>query len=215
REGHVARLVKRNGQPLSAKEDAAEQARLKDAIASRDEFLNHRRRDSGVRDSVIKLVGLMPQAMIYSYAPGQPQRKGAEGRQVVLDFHPNPAFHPPTMVADALTGLEGRVWIDAKSRHLARIEARVLRPVNMGFVLLAKIYPGGTLELEQVRAEGDHWMYSHVDEHLTARLLMVKTYPQDTVIDAWDFRILPTLLSYQEAIRTLLAMPVAVMAWKR
>jgi hypothetical protein len=42
------------------------------------------------------VVGLMPQAMMFSYAPGQPQRKGAGESEVVLDFHPNPTFHPPT-----------------------------------------------------------------------------------------------------------------------
>jgi hypothetical protein len=158
----------------------------------------------------MKLVGMMPEAMIYSYAPGQPQSKGAEGNQVVLDFHPNPTFHPPTMFADALTGLEGRVWIDARSHYLTRIEARVLHPVNMGFGLVAKIYPGGTLELEQAHIGGDQWVYSHFDEHLTTRLLMVKNYPENTVITSWNFRTMPSLLSYQDGIRLLLAMPVAV-----
>lgn len=210
RDGNVARLVERNGQPISAKEDAAERARLQDAMASPDEFLRHRRRDSEVRDSVIKMVGLMPQAMLYSFAPGQPQVKDAEDGQVVLDFHPNPVFHPPTMFAEALTGLEGRVWIDARSHYVTRIEARVLHPVNMGFGLLAKIYPGGTLELEQTRLDGDHWVFSQVNEHLTARLLLVKSYPENTVIHSWNFQTMPSLLSYQDSIRELLTMQIPV-----
>jgi hypothetical protein len=209
REGNVARLVERDGQPITAAEDADERARLTEDLDSPDDFRKHHHRDTEMRDSVIKLVGMMPQAMLYSYAPGQPQPKGAEGLQVVIDFHPNPAFHPPTMFADALTGLEGRAWIDARSHYLTRIEARVLRPVNWGFGILAKIYPGGTLEFEQIHI-GDHWVYSHLDEHLTARLLMVKNYPENNVITSWDFRPMPSLLSYQDGIRMLLAMPVAV-----
>jgi hypothetical protein len=208
-EGNVARLVERDGQPITAAEDADERARLTEDLDSPDDFRKHHHRDTEMRDSVIKLVGMMPQAMLYSYAPGQPQPKGAEGLQVVIDFHPNPAFHPPTMFADALTGLEGRAWIDARSHYLTRIEARVLRPVNWGFGILAKIYPGGTLEFEQIHI-GDHWVYSHLDEHLTARLLMVKNYPENNVITSWDFRPMPSLLSYQDGIRMLLAMPVAV-----
>jgi hypothetical protein len=77
----------------------------------------------------------------------------------------------------------------------------VLRPVNMGFGILAKIYPGGTLALDQTNLGGDHWVYSHLDEHLTARVLMVKNYPEDNVITSWDFRPMPALLSYQDAIR--------------
>jgi hypothetical protein len=207
-EGNVGRLVEKDGQPITAAEDADERERLNDLLSSPDDFHRHRRRDLDTRDSVVKVVALMPQAMLYSYAPGQPQLKGSEG-EVVLDFHPNPNFHPPTMLAECLTGLEGRVWIDPRTRTLSRIEARVLRPVNMGFGILAKIYPGGTLALDQTNLGEDHWVYSHLDEHLTARVLMVKNYPENTVVTSWDFRPMPSLLSYQDSIRTLLAMPVA------
>jgi hypothetical protein len=47
-----------------------------------------------------------------------------------------------------------------------------------------------------------------LDEHLTARVLMVKSLPEDNVISSWDFHMMPSLQSYQDAIRTLLAMPV-------
>ncbi len=208
REGNVARLVERDGQPITAAEDADERKRLNNQIASPDEFLRHHHRDMDIRDSVMKVVAMMPQAMLYSYTPGQPQLKSSGG-EVVLDFRPNPNFHPPTMFAECLTGLEGRVWIDPRTRTLSRIEARVLRPVNMGFGILAKIYPGGTLALDQTNLGDDHWVYSHLDEHLTARVLMVKNYPENTVVTSWDFRPMPSLLSYQDGIRILLAMPVA------
>jgi len=208
RDGNVGRLVERDGQPLTAAEDADERERLNDLLSSPDDFYRHHRKDLDTRDSVIKVVGLMPQAMLYSYALGQPQLKGSQG-EVVLDFHPNPDFHPPTMFAECLTGLEGRVWIDPRTRTLSRIEARVLRPVNMGFGILAKIYPGGTLALDQTNVGDDHWVYSHLDEHVTARVLMVKNYPENTVITSWDFRPMTSLLSYQDSIRALLAMPVA------
>jgi len=208
RDGNVGRLVERDGQPITAAEDADERERLNDLLSSPDDFYRHHRKDLETRDSVIKVVGLMPEAMLYSYALGQPQLKGSQG-EVVLDFHPNPNFHPPTMFAECLTGLEGRVWIDPRTRTLTRIEARVLRPVNMGFGILAKIYPGGTLSLDQTNVGEDHWVYSHLDEHVTARVLMVKNYPENTVITSWDFRPMPSLLSYQDGIRTLLAMPVA------
>lgn len=207
KDGNVARLVERDGQPITAAEDAAERARLQDDLASPNDVLKRHRRDVEMRDSVVKLVSLMPQAMLYSFAPEPEQKKASAAGEVVLDFRPNPAFHPPTMYAEALTGLEGRVWIDCRSHTLTHIEARVLHPVNFGFGVLAKIYPGGTLEMEQTNV-GGHWMYSRVDEHLTARLLMVKSYPENNEIRSWDFRMLPSLLSYQDSIRILLAMQI-------
>ncbi len=208
RDGNVARLVERDGQPITAQEDTDERARLMEEIASPDDFSKHHRRDAEMRDTVVKVVGLMPEAMLYTFAPGQPQIKGEEANLVVLDFRPKPDFHPPTMFAECLTGLEGRVWIDPRTHYLRRIEARVLRPVNMGFGILAKIYPGGTLALDQTNLGGEQWVYSHLDEHLTARVFLVKNLPEDSVITSWDFHSMTSLLSYQDSIRALLAMPV-------
>jgi hypothetical protein len=208
RDGTVARLVQRNGQPLTSAEDAAERERLNADLADPEGFAKHHKRDQSTRDDVKSLVQLLPRAMIYSYAPGQPQRPGVDPHEVVLDFRPDPKFHPPTMEADLLTGIEGRAWIDPRSHCLTHIEARVLHAVNFGFGVVAKIFPGGTVEFEQIRAIGDRWAYSHMEEHLTARVLLVKTLPENTVMTSSDFRPMPSLLPYQDAIRMLLATPV-------
>jgi hypothetical protein len=210
RDGNVARLVQNNGQPLTQAEDAAERDRLHAEIADPDGFAKHHKRDKATRDDIKSLVQLLPQAMIFTYVPGQPQRPGVNQREVVLDFHPDPKFHPPTMEADVLTGIEGRAWIDARSHCLTRVAGHVLRPVNFGFGVVAKIFPGGTVELDQTRAFGERWAPSHLEEHLTARVLLVKTLPENTVITSSDFRAMPSLLPYQDAVRLLLAMPVPV-----
>ncbi|QMV19850.1 hypothetical protein GOB94_15030 [Granulicella sp. 5B5] len=208
KEGGVARLVERNGKPITAVEDAAERARLQDALNHPDEFLRHHHRDNGMRDDVSKLVKLMPQAMTYSYTPGQPQPANAKSLQIVLDFEPNPKFHPPTMMSELLTGLAGRVWIDAETKHVTRIEGRVLHPVNFGFGIVARIYPGGTIVFEQARMNDGHWIYSHVDEHLTVRALLVKTVPENVQMTSYDVEPMQGLIGYQDAIRRLLAMPI-------
>jgi hypothetical protein len=208
RDGTVARLIERNGQPLTAADDAGERDRLNAEIADPDAFFKHHKRDKSTREDVKQLIKLLPQAMIYTYAPGQPQRPNAEGPQVVLDFRPDPNFHPPMMAADLLTGIEGRAWIDAHSHCMVRIEAHILHAVNFGFGVVAKIFPGGTVEFEQTRATGERWAYSHMEEHLTARILLVKTMPENTTMTSYDFRPMPTLMPYQDAVRMLLAMPV-------
>lgn len=205
KQGGVARLVERDGKPITAAEDAAERNRLQAALASPDEFLRHHRRDKESRQYALDLIQQMPAAMIYSYAPDQPQPSGATSRQIVLDFHPDPKYHPPAMVDDLLTGLAGRLWIDAASERLTRAECRVVRPVNIGWGMVGRIYPGGTLEFGQTDAGGGRWVYSHLEEHVTVRELMVKTVPFNVVMSSSDFSVLPSLLSYQDAIRVLLA----------
>jgi hypothetical protein len=205
KEGGVARLVERNGKPITAAEDAAERDRLQASLASPEEFLRHHRHDKESRQYALDLIQQMPSAMTYSYAPDQPQPSGTTSRQIVLDFQPDPKYHPPTMVADVLTGLAGRLWIDAASERVTRAECHVVKPVNIGWGMVGRIYPGGIMEFGQTDAGGGRWVYSRLEEHVTVRELMVKTVPYNVVMTSSEFRVLPSLLSYQDAIRLLLA----------
>jgi hypothetical protein len=191
-EGTVARLVERDGRPLTASEDADERQRLQGILDSPGDFLKHHARDKQQRDDAVQLVRLLPQAMLYSYTPGQPQPKGAQRPQIVIDYQPNPAFHPPSTRAELLSGIEGRV----------------LRPVDFGYGLVARVFPGGTIEFEQADAGNGRWVYSHITEDVTVRILMVKNILQKSEATSWDFRLLPAPPHFQDAIRMLLEMKI-------
>ena len=208
RQGTVARLVERDGQPITAAEDAAERSRLQEILDSPEEFLKRKRRDGEGRNYAAQLIRSMPSAMLYSYVPGQPQSPEIKSSQVVIDFKPNPAFHPPNMVTETLTGIAGRVWIDQTSGHILRIEGRVLRPVNFGWGLIARVYPGGTFEFEQTCVDSEHCVSSHLVEDLTMREMMLRTVTDKTRMSAWNFEMLPAPLSFQEAVHELLDMKV-------
>jgi hypothetical protein len=207
RQGAVARLVQRNGQPLSVAEDAAERERLEGLLDSPKDFIKHHKRDETTRNYSVQLVGELSKAMVFSYAPGQPQRPNFGMPQVVLDFTPDPNYKPPTMISQMLTGLEGRAWVDRKSLRVLRIEVHVVRQLDIGWGVVAKVFPGGTIELEQTNAGGDRWTYSHLRSNLTIREMMIKTVQQKTAMDAADFKLLPAPVDFQDAIRMLLATP--------
>jgi hypothetical protein len=209
KDGTVARLILRDGRALTAEEDTGERERLNDVIASPENYAKHVKNDAEGKKLAIMLVRQMPDAMIYSYVPGQPQF-GHDGGEVVLDYHPNPKWSAPSTMAEALTGLEGRIWIDAKTHGMVRMEGRVFKPVNFGWGVLAHIYPGGQLALEQTNVGGRRWIYTHFTQEVSVRALMVKTMNVHAQIDAFDFQILPGPMSYQEAIRQLLATPLPV-----
>ena len=209
-QGNVARLIQRDGKPITAEEDAAERSRLNDILSSPDDFLKHEQRNSAGQTYATQLIKLLPQAGLYTYAPGQPQPAGATSPQVVIDFQPNPAFHPPSMVAELLTGLKGRVWIDARTGTMTRIEGDVIRPVNFGWGIVARIYPGGHVEFEQTQIDGKRWIYSHLDMNITVREVMLHTVNDKTRMSTWNFQLLPSPLSYQDAIHSLLARPTQV-----
>jgi hypothetical protein len=204
-QGNVARLIQRDGKPITAAEDAAERDRLNSILSSPSDFLRHQQRDGAGRTYAIQLIKLLPEAGIYTYTPGQPQPPGATSPQVVIDFRPNPAFHPPTMVAELLTGLEGRVWIDARTGTMTRIEGDILRPVNFGWGVVARVYPGGHIEFEQTLVEGKRWAFSHLDINVTVREIMLRTVNDKIKMSVWNLQLLPSPVSYQDAVHALLA----------
>jgi hypothetical protein len=204
-QGNVARLIQRDGKPITASEDADERKRLNDILSSPGDFLKHQERNSAGSTYATQLIKLLPQAGIYTYAPGQPQPAGSTSPQVVIDFRPNPEFHPPTMVAELLTGLKGRVWIDARTGTMTRIEGDVIRPVNLGWGVVARIYPGGHVEFEQTVVEGKRWIYSHLDMNITIREVMFHTVNDKTRMNTSNFQLLPSPMSYQDAVHALLS----------
>jgi hypothetical protein len=206
KDGTVARLIQRDGRALTPDEDAAEKQRLNDIIASPDIYAKHVRNDASGKKHAADLIRQMPDAMIYTYTPGQPQSgHDTNGEEVVMDYSPNPKWSPSSTMAEALTGLEGRLWIDVKTHQMTRMEGHIFKPVNFGWGMLAHIYPGGNLVLEQTNAVGQRWIYTHFTQEVNVRALMLKTLRVNTRIDASNFQLVPGPLTYQDAVRQLLA----------
>lgn len=210
KDGPVARLTMKDGRPLTAEEDKWEHDRLQAMIDSPAAYAKHIRNDQNGKKMGSDLIKLLPEAMLYTYTPGQPQRSDRRATaddlpEVVLDYEPNPNWNPPTITADALQGIHGRIWIDAKSHYMTRMEGTIFRPVNFG-LFLAHIYPGGKLMFEQAKVADNRWIFSKFSEHLDVRVL-VKTLKENVEIDAANFAVLPEM-SYQDAIRMLWATPL-------
>ena len=150
----------------------------------------------------------MPDAMIYTYTPGQPQSgKNGGAPEVVIDYKPNPKFNPPSTEAEALTGLEGRVWIDTRSHSLVRMEGTISRGVNFGWGMLAPHLSGGKLTLDQTSVGEGRWIFTYFSMKLSVRALMLKTVNLHTESTGSDFQKLGPM-SYQDAIRMMLATPL-------
>ncbi len=208
KDGSVARLILKDGRPLTDDEDKAERQRLNDMIASPSDYFKHVKNDGEGRKLADQMIRLMPEAMTYTYVPGQPQTGRKGGVEVVLDYKPNSKFSPPSTPAQALTGLEGRVWIDARSHQVVRMEGTIFRAVNFGWGMLAHIYPGGHLVLQQENAGGNRWIFTKFNEDVSVRALMVKTIHVHSDVEAAAFQTLPGPIGYQDAIRMLLDTPL-------
>jgi hypothetical protein len=161
----------------------------------------------------VDLLKLMPDAMLWTYAPGQPQLPAASEAPppayplVVLDFVPNPKWSPPSLPSEALTGLKGRVWIDPRSRRVVRLESELFHAVNIGLGFVAHIYPPGNIEVQQTDAGSQRWLVEHIDEQINLRALMVKNIREHVIYENSNIQTI-SAMTYQEAIKLLLATPL-------
>ena len=209
-QGSVARLILRDGRPLTPEQDSAERDRLNGQLTSPNMFARHIRREQDNKKMGVELLKLMPDAMLWSYAVGQPQLpKQTVGAttMVVLDFKPKPQWSAPNIESEPLTGLEGRIWIDPRTRRMVHLEGTLSHAVNIGWGMVAHIYPGGTITLQQTNAGGERWIVEHIVEQLSLRALMVKNVKQRLNFDTSDFQPVSPM-SYQQAIKTLLDTPL-------
>jgi hypothetical protein len=208
KDGTVARLILKDGKPLTAEQDKAEQQRLNDMIASPAAYAKHVRNQESEKSMADKLVPLMADAMINTYTPGQPQSgRNGGAPEIVLDYKPNPKFVPPNTQAQALTGLQGRVWIDAKTHYVVRMEGTIFRPVNFGWGMLAHIYPGGKVVMDQTSVGDNRWIFTDFSMELSVRALMVKKLDIHSSAKTSNYQKLGPM-SYQDAIHLLLATPL-------
>lgn len=205
KDGTVARTLMEGGKPITPEADEAERKRLEDLAASASDFAKHVKDDAAGKKLATDLIHLMPDAMLYTPAPGMADAHSPTGAHlVVLDFEPNPKWSPPTTASEALTGLKGRVWIDASSGFVTRLDGELFRSVNIGWGMLAHVYPGGKLSFEQVNVGNHRWIYSHFVEQAHVRALMLKTIDVSADVTASNFQQLPAPLTFQQAIALLL-----------
>jgi hypothetical protein len=72
-----------------------------------------------------------------------------------------------------LKALGGTIWIDEQARQIVRLEARFLDAVKVGGGLLGAVQKGGNVVLEQQFVNGEVWMPSYAEVHLSAHVLFL------------------------------------------
>ena len=206
-DGGVARLLQHNGQALTAAENDGERQRL-EAMLGSDKLQQREREETKARSSGVELLQRMPDAMLFTTAAEQVPLPDVSDRQIVVDFSPDPHFHPADMAQQILPALRGRLWIDLADRRLLRMELHNTSDVNLAWGLLAKVYAGGSIVYEQRRFE-DLSVFTQIIVHLRMRELKLRTVALDTETKAGDFQRLANSPSGQDAVMLLLAETVA------
>ena len=168
------RLVKVNGEPLSAdaaqKEqrefDAVTRKRHSESPSARQKriaaYLKDRERDHILIDQLSK-------AFDFTLTGEQT----LDSRNVfVLRATPRAGYTPPNYEARTLRGMEGQLWVDSREFQWVKVTAKVIHPVTIaGF--LARVEPGTDFELEKAPVAPGIWLPSHFAMRSRSRILEI------------------------------------------
>ncbi len=169
------RLVARDDHPLPPAEEKKEQDKLNKSIAERmkETPAQRERRVSDYdkrrarQQETMREIG---DAFDFQVL-GQDR---LEGRDVwVLKATPRPGYQPRSSDAKILPHVGGKLWIDQKSYHWAKLEAEVITPVSWG-LFLVRLDSGARILFDATRVNDEVWLPQHVWIAASARLGLFK-----------------------------------------
>ena len=199
RDGDVARLLSVNDAPLSPADEEKELARL-ETLASDPNLQKHRKQsedqDLGI---VLKLLRMLPNAFLYQYAEAG---QGPSGPVQKFTFKPNPRFSPSDVESQALTALNGELWIDAAQERVVRLEGHLQQDTEYGWGILGKLNKGGWIVIEQANVGAAQWRIVHVQMDMSLRVLF-KTKIFNTQEQMSRYAPVPSGMDYRQAIQML------------
>ena len=172
-EGPITRLALSNGLPLSAETQQAEQARLQRLLASPEEQTRHLEAYEEDEKRIGRILALLPDAFLYQYA-------GEENGCYRLRFRPNPSFPPHSIEARIFHAMSGTLWVDARYKRLARLDAHTEDNVDFGYGILGRLYKGGWFQLQRTQVSPTDWKTERLEVHMCGRALLVKNFARET-----------------------------------
>jgi hypothetical protein len=172
-QGPIFRTIQIAGQPLDSEQKRQEDDRLQSLMRSPSAQRKNREQHEQDEDRLRRLIALMPQAFLYSYA-GEPA-----GNLITLNFRPNPAFTPSTYEARVFHGLTGTIVVDMAAKRLVDLRGTTTDRIDFGYGLLGHVEKGGRFEVKRGPVSPDHWKTQFVEVHLDGRLLFFKTISKD------------------------------------
>jgi hypothetical protein len=185
----VRRLIQKDDKPLDAKEAAKEEEKIQKIIDKRkneseEDRKKREEKEIKEREDDRKFVREVSDA--YDFKLVGSEEVGGRAAWVI-DGEPRAGFEPHTREAKFLSKLHGRVWIDKGDLQLAKMDIEALDTMSVGWVL-ARIYKGTRVTLEQTRVNDEVWLPRHVTFKVDMRVALFKGYNLDGDEEYRDYK---------------------------
>lgn len=192
-QGTVDRLLAISGEPLTPKQQEAEEHRIEQLIGNPELMEEQTLRRHEDDQKTLEMMRMLPNAFHYQY-------DGMDGDYLKLRFYPNSSFRPPDHEAQVFHHMEGTMLIDPREKRLAGIEGRLTSEVKFGFGLLGHLDKGGTFVVRQAEVGPGHWELVLLNVQMDGKALFFKTIAVRERDELTDFHPLPSNTTLEQAL---------------
>ena len=185
----VRRLIQKDDQPLDVKEAAKEEQKIQKIIDKRKNESDEdrkKREEKEIKEREDDRKFVREVADAYDFKLVGTEEVGGRAAWVI-DGEPRAGFEPRTREAKFLSKLHGRVWIDKGDLQLARMDVEAIDTMSVGWVV-ARIYKGTRVMLEQTRVNDEVWLPRHVTFKVDMRVALFKGYNLDGDEEYRDYK---------------------------
>lgn len=180
RQGTLRRMIELNGRPLSPSQVQAETTRIDNYV--HDPYAQAKARRNSAHDDAqaAEMLKMLPDAFIWTVAKETPE-------EIILHYRPNPDFNPPDMQARVMGAMGGEMVIARNGNRIRSLRGSLTRDVLIGFGILAKMFAGGTFDVERRQVGDGRWQITETHVHIGGHALLFKTIGQqeDDVKTDW------------------------------
>lgn len=179
--GHVIeRTVKKNGQPLSDRDQQKETERVTKLVEKAEKTPSDQPLQ-GQAISISRVLDIMD--------VGAPRREMFRGRPtIVFDFIGRKDAKAHGIAEEASKKLKGTIWIDEADRQVAHVEVTFDDNFHVGGGLVANVQKGSNFRFDQAPVDGGLWLPTGAEGTLQARLLLVKNMRQHFSERDYDYK---------------------------
>lgn len=190
--GSVKRLIEKNGQPLTAAEAQAEDARIQSTIHDAAKMAKQRRDGASDDKNAAELLNMLPTAFLWRIA-------NENGDSITLTFSPNPDFSPPDMQSRVLSAMAGDLVVDKKQHRIKTINGKLTQDVTFGWGLLGRLKQGGTFRVERRELKPGLWQITETHVHIVGKALFFKNIGEQQDEVQTDFTQVPAGATLEQA----------------
>jgi hypothetical protein len=208
----IRRLVAKNGEPLSPKEEADAQKNVEKRVreiekreaekerkerdaaqkssentASKDGDSNSDSQDEDSEDERKDRPSIAD--VLRASRLLNPRRERFRSRDVIVfDFEPLPGYKPQKNYEKLFGKMAGALWIDPVDKQVARVEARLVEAYKIGGGVLASLKEGSNFTIEQERVNQEIWLPTRAEITVGLRVLLLKGFNINQTITYGDYK---------------------------